>query len=1161
MKITRRLLIPILIFLSLAFLSLLFILTWQGSKQFEQVEEENLRKIGNIFISHVQGEEELAIALALQSANNPEIQAALAAQNRDALLTLTLPGFEQLFAEFGIPLYQFHLPPATVFLRLQDPDNFGDDLSGIRQTIVQANANQEIVSGLEMEGDGTEVRGIAPVTYQGQHIGAVEFGIPIDETFLNALKQEINADLQISLERERADLTGKESVTTSTGPTPELFLYGSTLATPLFGSVETYSQVLDGQSVYTRRVTRGEENYGLLSIPLRDFSGEIIGVVDILVDRTSLVQSQVTNAIFLVVLVVIYLVLISYGMSRIAGRTLHPINELTEIAEAIADGDRTRLVQIDSPDELGNLADSFNKLTNQQRSLVSTLEERLTDLVISGEVSRSLSTILDPNHLVQQVVDQVRGAFNFYHVQIYLLDEDRQQLVMAGGTGEAGQAMMDSGHRLPIGRGLVGQVAASKTSILVSDVSQDRQWLPNPLLPETKSEITVPILLGEQVLGVLDVQHNVTNGVNEATANLLQTIASQIAIALQNADQYKNLQDSQQAIRERETLLRTIIDATPDWIFVKDSDHRYVLVNQGYANSLNLPVDSFIGKNDLDIGFPEEIVKGDPERGIRGFWADDQEIMTRGELKVIDIEPAVVDGEPRYLNTIKAPLKNAVGEVVGVVGFVHDITKQVQVEETTRANETLLRTIIDSTPDWIFVKDTQHRYRLVNQGYANSLNLPVDSFIGKNDLDIGFPEEIVKGDPERGIRGFWADDQEIMTRGELKVIDIEPATIDGEARYLNTIKAPLKNAVGEVVGVVGFVHDITKQVQVEETTRANETLLRTIIDSTPDWIFVKDTQHRYRLVNQGYANSLNLPVEGFIGKNDLEIGFPAEIVQGDPEKGIRGFWADDREIMDGGQTKVIPEEPAVVNGQPRVLNTIKLPLHDATGQVTGLVGFVHDITNLKQAERTLALRAYELQTVAQVGMTTATILEPAQLTARGRRPDQKPVRACTMPTSTCSMRHSEDTGIDAAYRRGRDWSPDGRPRAANQPLSGTIAGCPRSAYPAGCRGQRCPDRTGLFAQSIAAGNPRRIGRAPHCRFAGIGRVRRTISDSGSFYRRRSEYFHHAGFAGGRGFAKCPSLQRSAARPGRVAAYSARAGPRRLAGVFAGKGTAVTRLLL
>ena len=114
--------------------------------------------------------------------------------------------------------------------------------------------------------------------------------------------------------------------------------------------------------------------------------------------------------------------------------------------------------------------------------------------------------------------------------------------------------MLAQGHKIPKGRGLVGRAAETNVPVLVTDVSLAEDWLPNPLLPNTKCETAVPISSGKHVFGVLDVQQNVVNGLSEIDVELLQSIAAQVAISLQNLHTFENTR----AKAELESLVNTI---------------------------------------------------------------------------------------------------------------------------------------------------------------------------------------------------------------------------------------------------------------------------------------------------------------------------------------------------------------------------------------------------------------------------------------------------------------------------------------------------------------------------------------------------------------------------------------------------------------------------
>lgn len=207
-----------------------------------------------------------------------------------------------------------------------------------------------------------------------------------------------------------------------------------------------------------------------------------------------------------------------------------------------------------------DLTQSVKVQTAELARANESLRARATQLELIMHIIRRVSAILDRQELVSSVVELIRSTLEYYHVHVYLFDEERQRLVISAGSGEAGEKMLRDGHYLPLGKGLVGRAAESNLAVVVPDVGKNKQWAPNPLLPETRAEVAVPIHRGDRVLGVLDVQHDRVGGLGQEDAEVLQTIADQIAVALENSQLYAQVQQRVERERRLNTITQKIQD-------------------------------------------------------------------------------------------------------------------------------------------------------------------------------------------------------------------------------------------------------------------------------------------------------------------------------------------------------------------------------------------------------------------------------------------------------------------------------------------------------------------------------------------------------------------------------------------------------------------------
>jgi GAF domain-containing protein/HAMP domain-containing protein len=235
-----------------------------------------------------------------------------------------------------------------------------------------------------------------------------------------------------------------------------------------------------------------------------------------------------------------------------------PITSLAHTAGQIASGDLSTRSSLNRSDEIGQLSNSFNSMADKLQKFIADLELRIAErtrdlqrqavrLRVASEISRDSSTATEMGELLNRSAQLIRERFGFYHSGIFLLDENREYALLSAASSDAGRLMLETGYKLRVGEGIVGFAAQSGEPRIVLDTDSDSVYFRNPMLPATRSELSLPLKVYNRVIGVLDVQSDLHNAFAEDDIATLQIMADQLAVAIERTRVY---QDSQDSLRE-----------------------------------------------------------------------------------------------------------------------------------------------------------------------------------------------------------------------------------------------------------------------------------------------------------------------------------------------------------------------------------------------------------------------------------------------------------------------------------------------------------------------------------------------------------------------------------------------------------------------------------
>ena len=261
-----------------------------------------------------------------------------------------------------------------------------------------------------------------------------------------------------------------------------------------------------------------------------------------------------------------------------ARRLSIPLTNLTDTAAKISEGNIELMATAAGPNETVRLANAFNSMTAQLRGFIGSLEQRVAERTSEletatqqiqhraeqfeaiAQVSRVISSIQDQAELLPRITRMISQHFGFYHVGIFLLDENNQYAVLRATNSEGGRRMLARKHRLEVGQtGIVGYVTATGNPRIALDTGSDIVFFNNPDLPETRSEIALPLMASGKVIGALDVQSKEQNAFTQDDVNILSALADQVSIAIQNAQLYEK---SRETLAQAETAYRQLTGET-----------------------------------------------------------------------------------------------------------------------------------------------------------------------------------------------------------------------------------------------------------------------------------------------------------------------------------------------------------------------------------------------------------------------------------------------------------------------------------------------------------------------------------------------------------------------------------------------------------------------
>jgi PAS domain S-box-containing protein len=638
---------------------------------------------------------------------------------------------------------------------------------------------------------------------------------------------------------------------------------------------------------------------------------------------------------------------------------------------------------------------------------------RIEQLRAINEVGRHITSILDVDELLTEIARTAQSALGYRLVGLALIEGD--ELVFREGAGGGWEIPAFQPPRLKVGQeGITGWVAHAGEPLLVPDVHREPRYYASPWAPDVRSELAVPLKTKEQVIGVLHAQSTHLNAFDESDLAVLQTLAHQAAIAIENARSYASAQQELAARRQAEAALRKAHDELEQRVEERTAELaaanlslRKEIVQRGRAEaqrdatmaalqeneehyrtlfeSVNdalfvLLQDRFLDCNpaaEAMFGYGRDFLVGKTPYQLAPPYQPDGSLSRQAAMDRIE---AALAGTPQAFEWVHRRADGTlfdtevnlnrmqVGGEWMTLAAVRDITERKRAEEELRQSNERWQTYIERANDLIFICDASGKITSVNRATCEVSGYTPDELLGKSPVDFAVPE--ARATAQKAL-------DRVLRGGDGEQGEWQMATRDGHRIWVE-VRGRLIHRGQPHPSAFFIGRDMTERRKAAEALRESEERYRLLAENVDDVLWVRDaSMERYIYISPSIERLLGYAPEEMLDKPLSEFIAPGSYSH--VQQAAQRRLADEAASRRDDETHMFEVEYVRKDGSTVWVESRTVPLRDEDGQFQGLIGVTRDISARKRVEQALRHYAERLEVLHEIDQGILAAHSPEEI--------------------------------------------------------------------------------------------------------------------------------------------------------------------------------------